>query len=220
MNDLNELERKLRVKLALVAEKRQAAEETCERKTEASDLRLDAYKRAARQLMAAVLRPRIEKVMTFFPNALLSPAEADTESQWCCRFQETAEYPASTKLSFFVSPDAEFQNAIVTYRLEILPIYFQFEGHDQFVVPLDGVQAASVADWIDAKLLEFVDAYARTQTVKQYQLSGPFTESSSNPRLQPKAAGAATGSKPEMAREVVAMGNSESSWHADEFKSA
>jgi len=219
MNDLNELEHKLRVKLALVTEKRQAAEETSERTTEASDLRLDAYKRAARQLMAGVLRPRIEKVMTFFPDALLSPAETDTESQWCSRFQKTAKYPASMKLSFFVSPDAEFENAIVTFRLEILPIYFQFEGNDQFVVPLDGVQAASIADWIDAKLLGFVDAYVRTQTVKQYQLSGPFTESSSNRRLRPNSVVAATGSAPEMPREVVAMGDSESSCHADEIKS-
>jgi hypothetical protein len=219
MNDLSELERQLRVKLALVAEKRQAAEETSERTTEASDLRLDAYKRAARQLMTAIIRPRIGKVMFFFPNALLSPAEAATESQWCCRFQKTAEYPASTKLSFFVSPDAGFENVLLTYDLEILPIYFRFQGHDQLAVPLDGVPAASVTDWIDAKLLGFVDAYVRTQTVKQYQLSGPFTESSPNPRLQPNAVGAATGSTPEMAREVVAMGNSESSWNADEFKS-
>jgi hypothetical protein len=218
MNDLNELEQKIRVKLSLVAEERQAAEETSERKTEASDLRLDAYKRAARQLMTAIIRPRIEKVVSFFPNALLSPAEADTESQWCCRFQKTAEYPASTKLSFFVSPDAGFENVLVTYDLEILPIYFRFQGHDQLAVPLDGVPAASVADWVDAKLLGFVDAYVRSQTVKQYQLSGPFTESSSNPRL-PNAVGAATGSTPEMAREVVAMGDSESSWHADAFKS-
>jgi hypothetical protein len=219
MNDLNELERQLRVKLALVAEKRQAAEETSERTTEACDLRLDAYKRAARQLMTAIIRPRIGKVMSFFPNALLSPAEAATESQWCCRFQKTAEYPASTKLSFFVSPDAGFENVLLTYDLEILPIYFRFQGHDQLAVPLDGVPAASVAEWIDAKLLGFVDAYVRTQTVKQYQLSGPFTESSSNPRLQPNAVGAAAGSTPEMAREVVAMGDSESSWNADEFKS-
>jgi hypothetical protein len=219
MNDLSELERQLRVKLALVAEKRQAAEETSERTTEASDLRLDAYKRAARQLMTAIIRPRIGKVMSFFPNALLSPAEAATESQWCCRFQKTAEYPASTKLSFFVSPDVGFENVLVTYDLEILPIYFRFQGHDQLAVPLDGVPAASVADWIDAKLLGFVDAYARTQTVKQYQLSGPFTESSYNSRLQPNAVSAAAGSTPEMAREVVAMGDSESSWNADKFKS-
>lgn len=219
MNDLNELERQLRVKLALVAEKRQAAEETSERTTEASDQRLEAYKRAARQLMTAIIRPRIGKVMSFFPNALLSPAEAATESQWCCRFKKTAEYPASTKLSFFVSPDTEFENVLVTYDLEILPIYFRFQAHDQLVVPLDGVPAASVTDWIDAKLLGFVDAYVRTQTVKQYQLSGPSTESRPNSRLQPNAAGAAAGSTPERDREVVAMGDSESSWNADEFRS-
>jgi hypothetical protein len=38
-------------------------------------------------------------------------------------------------------------------------------------------------------------------------------------RQQPNAVGAAARNTPELAREVVAMGDSESSWHADEFKS-
>src|SRR5580704_7640321 len=167
MEDLKQLENEIRVKLAFSNDRRQSEQESSARQTEEGEVRRDAYQSAARQLMGSVIRPRIEKVMAFFPNALLSPAEADTESQWCCRFQRTAEYPASTKLSFFVSPDAGFENVLVTYDLEILPIYFRFQGHDQLAVPLDGVPAASVTDWIDAKLLEFVDAYVRTQTVKQ-----------------------------------------------------
>src|SRR5579859_3321482 len=133
MEDLKELENEIRIKLAFATDRRQVERESSERKSEEGELRRDAYQRAARQLMASVIRPRIEKVMAFFPNAILAPAEADTESQWCCRFQKTAEFPASTKLSFLLSPDTALENAIVTYELEILPIYFKFPGHDQIV---------------------------------------------------------------------------------------
>jgi len=105
MEDLKELENEIRIKLAFATDRRQFEQESSARKAEGEEQRRDAYQSAARQLMASVIRPRIEKVMAFFPNAILSPAEADTESQWCCRFQKTPEFPASTKLSFLVSPD-------------------------------------------------------------------------------------------------------------------
>jgi hypothetical protein len=171
MDDLEKLEQEIRVKLALATERRQSEQESSAHNMEGHERRREAYERAARQLMESVIRPRIEKVIAFFPNALLSPPEADTESQWCCRFQKTPDFPASTMLSLFVSSDIEIQNVIVTYDLEILPIYFQFQGHEQVTVPIADVFDDRIAAWIDAKLVEFVDAYLRTQTVDQYRLS-------------------------------------------------
>jgi hypothetical protein len=171
MEDLNELENEIRVKLAFATDRRQINEESGERKTEERERRRVAYRSAARQLMGSVIRPRIEKVIAFFPNALLTPAESDTESQWCCRFKKTPEFPASTKLSFLVSPDTAIENAIVTYDLEILPIYFKFDGHDQVVVPIECLFDGRIPAWVDAKLLGFVDTYLQLQTHDQYQRS-------------------------------------------------
>jgi len=176
MEDLKELENEIRIKLAFATDQRQVEQESSARKAEGDEQRRDAYQSAARQLMGSVIRPRIEKVMDFFPNALLSPAEADTESQWCCRFQKTPEFPASTKLSFHVSPDTAIENAIVTYDLEILPIYFKFEGHDQVVAPIACLFDGRIAAWVDAKLLGFVDVYLLSQTHDQYQKSYQDTE--------------------------------------------
>jgi YHS domain-containing protein len=114
--------------------------------------------------------------MAFFPNALLSPAEAATESEWSCRFQKTPDFPASTKLSFLVSPDTQIESVIVTYDLEILPIYFQFPGHDQIVVPMAGIVGGPIEAWVDAKLLGFVDTYLQLRTLDQYQLSGQVAD--------------------------------------------
>jgi hypothetical protein len=176
MDDLMKFEQEIRVKLAFATDRRQSERESDARNLEERERRREAYQSAARQLMASVIRPRIEKVVAFFPNALLSPAEAATESQWCCRFQKTPEFPASTKLTFLVSPDTEIANAIVTYDLEILPIYFRFQGHDQVAVPIADALDGRIAAWVDAKLLGFVDTYLQLQTLDQYHLSNPVTE--------------------------------------------
>ncbi len=171
MDDLKELEQQVRDKLACVAERRHTEHEAADRRLEERERRGDAYRSAARHLMESIIRRRIERVIAFFPNVLLPTADAATESQWSCRFLKTQEFPASTKLSFLVSPDAELRNAIVTYDLEILPIYFDFQGHDQLAVPIEGMCDASVAAWVDAKLLGFVDTYLKSQTLDQYQFS-------------------------------------------------
>jgi YHS domain-containing protein len=176
MDDLKNLEQQIRVKLAFATERRQSEQETDARMMQDRERRREGYQRSARHLMASGIRPRIEKVMAFFPNALLSPAEAATESQWSCRFRKTPDFPASTKLSFLVSPDTEIENVIVTYDLEILPIFFQFQGHDQIVVPIAGIGGGPIEAWVDARLLGFVDTYLQLRTLDQYQLSGQVAD--------------------------------------------
>src|ERR1700693_1804082 len=171
MQDLAELENEIRVKLAFATERRQSEQESSARDIGERESRRDAYQSTARRLMESVIRPRLERVIAYFPNALLSPAEVDTDSQWCCRFQKTPEFPASTNLSYRVSQDTEFANVIVTYDLEILPIYFRFQGHDQVVAPIAGSFDGRITAWVDAKLLGFVDTYLQLQTLDQYQSS-------------------------------------------------
>ncbi len=176
MDNLNNLEQQIRVKLAFATERRQSEQETDARMMQDRERRREAYQRSARELMASDIRPRIEKVMAFFPNALLSPAEVATQSQWSCRFQKTPDFPASTKISFLVSPDTEIEHVIVTYDLEILPIYFQFQGHDQIVVPMASIRGGPIEAWVDTKLLGFVDTYLQLRTLDQYQLSGQVAD--------------------------------------------
>lgn len=182
MTDLEKLEQQVRAKLAHVAACHQTERAKSACLAEEREHHQEAYHNAARQLMESVIRPRIEKVVSCFPNVL--PAETTTPSQWCCRFRKTLEFPLSTKLSFVVSPDAQLENLIVTFDLEILPVYFRFQGHDQFVVPIERVLDASVADWLDAKLLGFVDTYLRmdpsvqNQTTAEAAAAGPPTSDS------------------------------------------
>jgi hypothetical protein len=46
-------------------------------------------------------------------------------------------------------------------------VFFHFAGHDQLTVPLDGLDEAKVAEWIDEKIICFLDAYLNLETLDQ-----------------------------------------------------
>jgi len=58
---------------------------------------------------------------------------------------------------------------IVQYKMEILPVFFQFQGHDELSMPLDAVEDDKVTAWVENKLIAFVDTYLKLETAAPYQ---------------------------------------------------
>ena len=73
------------------------------------------------------------------------------------------------ELSFRLGHDGPIENAIMDYRLEILPIFIKFDKHDQLVIPIDNPSEDSIAAWIDDKLIEFTRTYFELYFTEQYQ---------------------------------------------------
>jgi YHS domain-containing protein len=73
------------------------------------------------------------------------------------------------ELSFRLGHDGPIENAILDYRLEILPIFIKFESHDQLVIPIDDADEDAVAAWIDDKLVGFTRTYFEMYFTEQYQ---------------------------------------------------
>ena len=127
----------------------------------------------------AVLQPRIEaftKVNVFKdvkPNVSLElrgPEERGFHGR-----TTTLSVPPSdacsgkVELSFHLGHDGPLENAIIDYRLEILPIFIKFESHDQLVIPINNPSEDVVAAWIDDKLVEFTRTYFEMYFTEQYQ---------------------------------------------------
>lgn len=171
MNDLTELEQLIRQRLDAATARRSANHENLRREMEEHEQRRGEFDEAAQRLINEVIRPRLTKLASLFPNAQVSDIDRAIGYGCVCCFGYTPEYPASTTLSMNVSSDGAVDNAIVTYHLEILPIFFQFEGHDQLVVALDAIDDEAVASWVNARVLGFTDTYLRLQVIEQYQQS-------------------------------------------------
>lgn len=169
MDDLTTLQRVIQERLASAAAKRQECQQNLAHEMAEHELRTEQFETASRNLMESVIRPYMLKVASEFPNAHILPDIGSTGHHCACRFDHTPEFPASTKLDFGLSANGAITNVIVTYTLEILPVFFQFDGHDQMTVPLNTVDDRAVASWVNAKLLAFVDTYLRLGLVEQYQ---------------------------------------------------
>jgi YHS domain-containing protein len=127
----------------------------------------------------AILQPRIEaftKVNVFKdiePNVSLElrgPEERGFHGR-----TTTLSVPSSdacsgkVELSFHLGHDGPIENAIMDYRLEILPIFIKFESHDQLVIPIDNPSEDAIAAWIDDKLVGFTRTYFEMYFTEQYQ---------------------------------------------------
>lgn len=169
MDNLAELEARIRERLEATAARHQENRESLRREMEEHERRSERFEAVAQRLVDEVIRPRMQMLASLFPNAHLSDKDRSTGCGCVCRFDHTTQYPASTDLGISVSQDRAMESAIITYNLEILPIFFQFEGHDQLIVPLEAIDGKRLACWLDTKLLGFADTYLKLQSIEQYQ---------------------------------------------------
>ena len=94
--------------------------------------------------------------------------------------------PAKVQLSFRLGHDGPVENAIMDYRLEILPIFFKFDSHDQLIVPFNHPNEEAIAGWIEDKLVGFTQSFFELHFHNQYQQKRLETDPVMNIRF-PKA---------------------------------
>ena len=127
----------------------------------------------------AILQPRIEaftKVNVFKdikPNVSLELR--GPEGRGFHGRTTTLSVPSSdacsgkVELSFRLGHDGAIENAILDYRLEILPIFIKFDSHDQMIIPIENPEEDAIAVWIDDKLVGFTQTFFEMYFTEQYQ---------------------------------------------------
>ncbi len=166
MSDVRDLKNRIREKLQVAELRRRTQVDHMRQRMEELDQRTRRFNEIAGPLLESVIRPRVETLVDQFENAAMTAAE---RGHCSCTFQHTDQFPASVKLDMFVTADGHVESLLVCYRLEILPVFFQFDGHDQRAFPLDRIDETQVAEWVDAKIAEFVDTYLRLENADAYQ---------------------------------------------------
>jgi YHS domain-containing protein len=169
MSDLNQLAQRIKEKLAGADQRKQIEQNHLQLRMSEYEQRHERYTGIADKLVQDVIRPRLKKLAEHFDNAEFPEHDPPARHSVVCCFQHTPRFPATAKLELSVSRDGQCETLLVRYDLEILPVFFQFEGHDQLSVPLNRVVDAQVAAWVEEKVLQFVDTYLRLEAVDQYQ---------------------------------------------------
>jgi YHS domain-containing protein len=191
MNALDDLERRIKQRLAVSEEGRQLRENHLQHAMKQWEDRHSRYTAVADRLMQAVIRPRVEKLKDHFANASLP--EARNSRHTChCEFANCPRFPATVGLEFGVTRDAEATTVLVQYDLEILPVFIRFEAHDQHCMTLEAVNEDEVTTWVEDKILGFVDTYLKLETADPYQSENMVTDPVCGMRLNKSCAPAST----------------------------
>ncbi|MFO0864816.1 MAG: hypothetical protein U0744_09220 [Gemmataceae bacterium] len=108
-------------------------------------------------LLQTVWKPRLEILMKKFgervkatPKILPSTREGIFDFTSNC---------ARIRLKLSAYTDAQIENVILSYDLEIIPVLMNFLKHSDLTFPLGKVDTAAAAKWIDDRLVDFVQAY-------------------------------------------------------------
>jgi YHS domain-containing protein len=177
MNDLSRLDQQLREKLTDAEERRQLHQRHVGQRMEQLDQRYQKFAKVADHVAQRLIRPRMELLAGYFDNA--EPlSDGDPAHRHHCRyvFRHNERFPATVTLDLGVCPDAGIENILVVYTLEILPIFFRFEGRDQIEFPLDDVDESRLVAWIEKKIHDFFETYLRLEENDHYQRENTVTD--------------------------------------------
>lgn len=169
MSEWDELDRQIGERVAAAEAKQREHQDHIRQRMEEIEQRQSRISAVAQHICSTIIRPRVERLAQHFDNAEILDAAHTGVGRTVCRFDHTERFPATVTLEVFVCSDDRMNNALICYQLEIRPVFIQFEGRDQLAVPLDGVDDARVALWVDEKLITFVETYLRLLEVEQYQ---------------------------------------------------
>ncbi len=176
MNEMAEWQRKVERMLAAATDRRRQMQEYFQQQMKDAEQREQQFGPLAERLVQTILRPRFEKLVSYFDNArLLQPAE--TGRYYCvAEFRQTERLPATVRLELAISTDGLAENLLVLYSLKITPQLFPFTGESQIAFPIDHIDEARLATWVEERLVSCVDAYLRLEDLEPYQRENLVTD--------------------------------------------
>ncbi|MBN8625568.1 MAG: YHS domain-containing protein [Planctomycetes bacterium] len=136
--------------------------------------RTERFRPLIRSIIDGIVRPRLEKVAAFFPNAApprkVDPAHCTWWFGYCERF------PASVKLDLSCGHDEDVRSLYVIQELRMTPSFTTYDRFERLAQPLDDVDLETVTTWVEDRLTAFVHAYLQLEAADRQQCQGLATD--------------------------------------------
>lgn len=117
--------------------------------------------------IGSIVLPRMMELASHFDNAKVEVLNVDADSNCICVFAHTLRFPATVTLGIALLP-ADDKRLIARYNLIIHPELMEYNRNREMSFPLEGNEK-KLADWVDDRIIEFVDTYLRLETHPLYQ---------------------------------------------------
>lgn len=150
--------------------------------------RLEEFGRVCERLKG-VWGPRLQSLVDRFRDRVqVTPSIAPTQREAALEFESNL---ARIKLKFSASTDRDVRKLVLDYRLDLIPVLMQYKQHDHAEFPLEAIDESAVAQWIDDRIVDFVETYLSLGE-NEYYLKDHMVEDPVAGVRFPKFAAAAT----------------------------
>lgn len=136
--------------------------------------RRQQFEELADRLSQTIIWPRLETLASYFANADMRKDGPSASSS--CWFAFCQRFPAVAHLEFSVEHDVRVEKLIVHTQTRIMPAFVRFNQQDNLRLPVDDVGDEQVADWVEERLLEFLDTYLRIDGGAEAFTEEPVTD--------------------------------------------
>jgi hypothetical protein len=104
-----------------------------------------------------IWKPRLELLLKKFEGRVqATPRIVPSTREVTFDFQSRQ---ARVRLKLSATTDRDIQNVILSYHLDIIPVFMHFKPHDEVEFPLNAVDSDAVARWLDDRIVDFIQAY-------------------------------------------------------------
>jgi YHS domain-containing protein len=135
-----------------------------------------------------VWRPRLEAFAKRFDDRVkVTPSAGPTQRAATYEFKTEL---AHVRLRFSATTDQEVEQLVLEYNLQIIPILMKYESHAELAVPLNAIDDETIAQWIDDRLVQFVQTYASLHENEYYLKEHMVEDPVAHVRFPKFAAGA------------------------------
>lgn len=156
MPDINSLASRIDAEFSAVEQKVKQFQVTQVEEHKQRQKRLEQLGKAFDELRD-IWKPRLELLVHKFGDRIkTTPRIVPSSREVIFRFQS---HLAVVQLKFSAFTDRDIRTVILSYHLEIVPVLMKFKPHEEIEFPLDAVDKAAVAQWIDDRIVGFIQTY-------------------------------------------------------------
>jgi len=156
MSDVNELEARIEGAFTAVKDRKKQEQQHLLKEYQERQVLVKEYEKVQAEIVR-IAKPRLEALAKRAgERAQVTPSVAQTRRAATFELRSPKGY---ITLVFSVAPDLQVKNAIVQYDLRIVPVLWKYETHAEFISPIDALDAAGLAKWLDDRIVEFVELF-------------------------------------------------------------
>ena len=159
MGGLVEFANQVKQKLAIANRPPCWSQEEADQYMTASMARREQYQQKASSIQGTIIKPRLDTIAAFLGNASMIKDELACHSS--CWFGYCDRFPVTAKIAFEVQHDIRFEKLSVAYEAWVMPVFIKLNERDKITMPLELVREDDIENWVEERVLDFLDAYLR-----------------------------------------------------------